>query len=302
MPAIPQNYFRYFAVTSEAAIWGFDVTAAGFTRVPKGVAYPLSQHPIDHDFRWERGRVLDALQIIFISGGRGYFETQGMNLCEVQLGDAFVVLPGVWHRYRPHSDYGWEESWIEVQGDLVDRMIAAKIFHPKKAVRRGALQAGMYEALEAVHARSRSGAPGFDVGRTAAAFNVLAAWHLAQQSLKRENRMAKTIHDAEHYLAEHYAEPVNIAQLAKKLGVAYSHFRRAFRAQTGFAPWQYIMHLRLSHAKRLIASSEATLDDIADQLNFNSASHLSLAFKQTFGSSPTLWRQQLYSQDKANSD
>src|SRR5258708_1745626 len=181
MPASQQNYFRYFATTPEAAVWGLDVTAAGYTRVPKGSAYPLAQHPVDHDFRWEQGRVLDAMRIVLIAG-------------------------------RPR-----------------------------------------------------------------AAFSVLAAWQLASQPHPKRNRMSRAVDEAEHYLAEHYTEPVNIEQLARRLGVAYSHFRRAFCAQTGFAPWQYMLHLRLSRAKRMIASSEATLDEIAVQLNFNSAPHLSLA-------------------------
>jgi AraC-like DNA-binding protein len=298
MPAIQQNYFRYFATTPEAAVWGLDVTAAGYTRVPKGSVYPLTQHPVDHDFRWERGRVLDAMQIVLIAGGRGRFETRATGLCEIQIGVAFAVLPGVWHRYEPHIESGWEESWIEVRGTTVDRMIQAGVFLPKNAVRPGALQAGMHEALEAVHARSRAGTPGFDAGRAAAAFSVLAAWQLASQPHPKRNRMSRAVDEAEHYLAEHYTEPVNIEQLARRLGVAYSHFRRAFCAQTGFAPWQYMLHLRLSRAKRMIASSEATLEEIAVQLNFNSASHLSLAFKQAFGTAPTHWRRGLHSQDK----
>lgn len=300
MPTNQQSYFRYFATTPEAAVWGLDVTAAGYTRVPKGVRYPVGQHPVDHELHWERGRVLDTIQIVFIASGRGHFETRATGLCEIQPGQAFVVLPGVWHRYEPHVETGWEESWIEVQGTTVDRMIDAGVFTPKSAVRGGALQAGMQEALEAVHVRSHAGSPGFDAGRAAAAFGVLAAWQLASQVHPKQNRISRAVDEAEHYLAEHYMEAVNIEQLARKLGVAYSHFRRAFCVQTGFAPWQYILHLRLSRAKRLIASSDATLEEIAAQLNFNSASHLSLSFKQAFGTAPTHWRQTLHSQDNTS--
>jgi AraC-like DNA-binding protein len=77
------------------------------------------------------------------------------------------------------------------------------------------------------------------------------------------------------------------------LGVAYSHFRRAFRQHTGFAPWQYMLHLRLAQARRLLASPDATIEDAAGRLGFSSAFHLSAAFKRTFGLAPSRWRRQL---------
>jgi AraC-like DNA-binding protein len=294
-----QNYFRYFAEPAETAIWGLSVTAAGYTRVPKGARYPMGQHPLDRAFHWERGRVLDATQIVLIAGGRGRFETQTIGLREVQAGEAFVVLPGIWHRYEPYPESGWEESWLELRGATIDRLIQAGVFSAKEPVRSSALQSGMHEALESVHARSRAGSPGFDAGRAAAAYAVIASWQQANQPSRERNRTSRAVHEAEQYLAEHYAEQINIEQLARRLGVAYSHFRRAFSAQTGFSPWQYMLHLRLARAKRMIAGGEATLEEIAAQLNFNSASHLSLSFKQAFGVAPTHWRRALHFQQHA---
>ncbi len=293
MPPRPENYFRYFATAPESALWGLDVSAAGYTLVRPGASYPPGLHPTDHDLRWDRGRVLDALQIVLVESGGGEFETRTTGLVRIQPGDAFVILPGVWHRYRPDVKTGWEESWIEVRGSVVKGLIETSIFQPDAPVNKGTLETGLSDALEAVHARSRSGSPGFDAGRTAAGFAVLASWQLALQALPKRSRMARAVAEAEHYFAEHFAESVNIEQLARKLGVAYSHFRRAFKMQTGFAPWQYMVHLRLSRARRMLASSDATLDDIANQLRFSSSSHFSVTFKKAYGISPAIWRRSL---------
>ncbi len=293
MPERTRDFFRYFISTPEGATWGLDVTAAGWSGVPAGAPYPVARHPADHHFDWEHGRVLAALQILFVGRGRGTFESRTAGVFEVAAGDAFCLVPGEWHRYRPDPATGWDESWVELHGPLVERLAAAGVVSAADPVRRDVIAAGLDAALEAVHARARQGGPGFDPGRAGAGFAVLAAWAQAGRMHPPRTRLARAVLEAERHLAEHYHEAVNVEALARRLGVAYSHFRRAFREHTGFAPWQYVLHLRLTRARRLLAAGDATLDDIAAQLGFSSAFHLSAAFKRSFGVSPMRWRDEL---------
>lgn len=293
MPRAPSDYFRYFATPPETAAWGLAVTAAGFTRIGPRAPYPLSPHPVDHELIWERGRVLDALQLVLVARGRGMFESRATGPCEIAEGAAFAILPGVWHRYRPGKDTGWTESWLEVRGPLVDKLLRAGVFSEKTAVRHDIIRTGMELALEQLHAHSRDGAPGFSAPRTAAAFAVLAAWEQSARERPPDTPLLRAVLEAERFLSEHYAEPVDIRELAVRLGVAYSHLRAAFGKHTGFAPWQYVMHLRLSHARRLLADRAVTLGDAAARLGFNSEFHLSATFKKTHGLSPREWRRQL---------
>lgn len=293
MPTIPPDYFRYFASSPEIGRWGLGLTAAGFTAIPPDTPYPPKAHPSDHQLAWERGRVLEALQIVWISRGRGYFESRPTGKCAIAPGMAFVLVPKVWHRYRPDPATGWVESWIEVQGPTVERLLRGKVFSASDAVRMVDPAAGVESALDAVHFRARTAGPGFDPELASAALSVLAAWDKAARLQPARSRMVGAIAAAERHLAEHLAEPVNVEALARKLGVAYSHFRREFKSHTGFAPWQYVLHLRLSRARRLLAASDATLDEVAARLGFSSAFHLSNAFKRAFGVAPEPWRNSL---------
>jgi AraC-like DNA-binding protein len=291
MPKNEESYFSYFATSPDMEVWGLTVTAAGYTRVTPGMAYPPASHPDDHSLDWRRGRVLDALQLVLVIGGRGQFETESAGLREIGAGAAFALLPGVWHRYRPDPATGWRESWVEVRGPLVERLLAKGFFPEKAPVRPGALGAGMEAALAQVHAYSRKGPPGFDCSRAAAACAVLAAWDRAGiENAEPPTRLARAVEEAERFLAEHHAEPVDVHELAKQLGVAYSHFRKAFRDHTGFAPWQYVLHLRLARARRLLASTDMTLDEMAGRLGFSSGFHLSTMFKRAHGVSPQVWK------------
>ncbi|WP_158277320.1 AraC family transcriptional regulator [Opitutus sp. ER46] len=293
MPLTEPDYFRYFAAGPDVRRWGVGLTGAGRTCVPARSPYPPARHPADHDFTWEHGRVLEALQLVYIVEGSGIFESQATGRCHLEAGNAVALLPGVWHRYRPDPDTGWTESWAEIQGPLVNTLRRAGVFAATRAVRVIQPESGFEEALAAVHLRARVAEGSFDPELAAVAFGLLAAWEKAGRVQPARSRMLKAISAAERYLADQLSAPVNVQNLARQLGVGYSHFRRAFRAHTGFAPWQYVLHLRLSRARRLLAASDATLDEIASRLGFSSGFHLSSAFKRAYGSSPEHWRAEL---------
>lgn len=292
MPA-HQNYFRYFALHPDAQRWGLGLTAAGWMRVPPGQPYPSPGHPSDRQFDWDHGRVLDRLQILLVTAGRGTLETGDTGTRTISAGTAFALLPGHWHRYRPDLATGWDESWIELCGPVVEQLLAGSVLSADGIIRPSALSVGLDAALDAVHARARTAPPSFDPEFSALGLAVLAAWAGTDQAELGYSRIARTVATAEKYFATHYAESINVAELARRLGVAYSHFRREFKARTGFSPWQYVLHLRLARARRLLVSSDATLEDIAIRLGFSSAFHLSTDFKQAFGLSPHHWRRQV---------
>jgi AraC-like DNA-binding protein len=287
------DYFHYFPATPELRRWGLGVTASGRTKIPAGSEYPPVLHPEDHQLNWEHGRVLDALQIVLISAGSGWLETRATGERRVEAGMVFLLLPKTWHRYRPDPETGWTESWIEVQGPVADELLSADTFPPATILRGGAINSGMEETLESIHRRIRQGPNGFLPELSASALQVLALCSRIGRNLSRPSRIQRAVNEAERFLGEHHAEPVNVEALAEKLGVAYSHFRRAFRAQTGFAPWKYVIHLRLTRARRMLASGDAKLDDIAARVGFSSGFHLSNAFKQAYGESPDKWRRNL---------
>jgi AraC-like DNA-binding protein len=290
------NYFCYIPANLDLKRWGLGVTAAGWTHVRPGAAYPPERHPGDHKLDWKHGRVLDALQIVLITSGSGWLETKATGKRRIETGMVFLLLPGVWHRYRPDQETGWTESWIEVQGPVADELLTAHLFPPASILIGGGIDGGIEEALETIHRVTRKGPTGFNPLLCAAAMKVLAlcSWISKSSNVKsRASRIERAVHDAERYLIDHHAEPVNVEQLASNLGVAYSHFRRAFRSHTGMAPWRYVIHLRLTRARRILASSDAKLDDIASHVGFSSGFHLSNAFKQAYGVSPDMWRRSL---------
>jgi AraC family transcriptional regulator len=85
----------------------------------------------------------------------------------------------------------------------------------------------------------------------------------------------------------------DLSSLAAETGYSRRHFLRTFRASTGLSPYQYILRLRLERARQLMNKRPLTLLDIALESGFTSNAHLSNAFRQHFGISPTHYRRSL---------
>jgi len=187
MPSKGVDYFRYFPAAREAASWGVAVSAAGFTHISPNTKYPPERHPTDHQFDWERGRVLEALQIVLIEDGQGQFECRGTNQQEVRAGSAFILFPDVWHRYRPDPAVGWVESWVELRGETIGRLLRRRVFSPSMPILRSALSTDLSNCLEAVHREARQPRPGFDPVLAAHGLAVLAAWEQARIAPHRQS-------------------------------------------------------------------------------------------------------------------
>jgi len=94
------------------------------------------------------------------------------------------------------------------------------------------------------------------------------------------------------FIHQHFAEPLSLSAVAKKVGVHPVHLARTFRRvhKTTFAA--YVRGLRIEFARRELAGT-AALSDIASAAGFCDQSHFSRCFKQHTGLTPAEYRASL---------
>ena len=91
-------------------------------------------------------------------------------------------------------------------------------------------------------------------------------------------------------MAEHYAEPIGVEQIAAEMGTSPSSLTRIFRRCAGRTPAAELRRIRIRKVKTFLRTTDFTLEHIADLTGFSHASHLLHVFREQEGISPTEWR------------
>ena len=281
------SYSRYFPVGDVDRAWGLHVTTVGHAVSPPGYPYPPGRHPARYLFQWERGCVLDEFTLLYIKRGRGLFESRHARDILLQSGDVIVVCPNEWHRYRPHADTGWEEFWVNFNGDVAQNWRKRHLLNAERPLVARNMPFTLEDLFETlIESSKENSAPtrllaGLCHGILGCAISS-SGLHEAVGHEQRIRSVAEYIH--------HHSQKVNLAELATRFGMSYSTLQRLFKEYLGVTPSQYLAQERLRLAKKYLIETALPLKEIAEALDFSSEFYFMQVFKRLTGMTPTQWR------------
>ena len=84
---------------------------------------------------------------------------------------------------------------------------------------------------------------------------------------------------------------LSIQEIAERLGISYSTFRKQFKNYTGLSPARYFQDLKLQRAKELLRTTSLSIKEIAYSLNFESPDYFSTQIKKKMGKKPSDFRE-----------
>jgi AraC family transcriptional regulator len=115
-----------------------------------------------------------------------------------------------------------------------------------------------------------------------------------KQMASLERKPPRWLEQAKELLHAHFTETLTHDMIADLVGVHPVHLASTFRQHYRCTIGEYVRHLRIEFACRMISSSEASLADIALAAGFFDQSHFSKAFKQLTGMTPSQFRTSIH--------
>jgi AraC family transcriptional regulator len=92
------------------------------------------------------------------------------------------------------------------------------------------------------------------------------------------------------FMAENCMRDLRLEELAVVAGISRFHFAREFKRMTGASPHQYLMKVRIEHAKLLLKGSSLPLVEVGLQSGFSHQSHFTRLFRRFTGTTPQSYR------------
>ncbi|CAM4163021.1 helix-turn-helix domain-containing protein [Nocardia ninae] len=89
---------------------------------------------------------------------------------------------------------------------------------------------------------------------------------------------------------ERLAEDLTVADLARRAGLSHRTLIRRFKATTSMTPQQWLSRERITHAQRLLETTDLPVDRIAHHCGLGTAANLRAKFRQHLGVTPTSYR------------
>lgn len=116
--------------------------------------------------------------------------------------------------------------------------------------------------------------------------------HFFGQLALKQNEASKPQHreqlnKAKEILLENLDNPPSLSELSKAIGFNTTRLKKEFKAIFGVPVFKYLQNERLASAHKLISENEATVQEAAWQVGYDSLSSFSNAFAKKFGYRPS---------------
>ncbi|MCX6873137.1 MAG: helix-turn-helix transcriptional regulator [Verrucomicrobia bacterium] len=85
-------------------------------------------------------------------------------------------------------------------------------------------------------------------------------------------------------------EPVSVGEIAEALGFHPNYLMRLFRQLTGMPLMEYMTRQRVTHAQRLLATTNLKIIDVAMESGFGSVCRFHTVFAKLCGATPRQYR------------
>ncbi len=222
----------------------------------------------------------------FVLQGTGLFQAQGQTH-PVRGGQTFLIRPGELAYYEANAQTPWEYIWVAFGGAEAERLLqkygmeAGGVFSLPQTEKTGA---ALQQLLEAYR-------------RDGCQTDEVRGWlYILFSCFTAEARPGRTDYEQDYYaravryIRHNYGYDVQVADLARYVGIDRSYLYRLFMRFAGMPPKQYLIRYRTAAAGEMLRNTARSVTEVAFSCGFHDSSSFCHQFLRQMGCTPLQYR------------
>ena len=200
----------------------------------------------------------------------------------IEKGNILMILPNQKYQYYHDNDQEWKEFFIRFEADALYHQLIKTLFVNEYQV----AEAGFNDELVRLFQRSidvvRNGLKSSQVYLSGILLHILGLVIAETRNNVQERREKQMIEQAKMMMTENVCNEISLQEIASRLNISYTSFRKNFKKYSGSAPAKYFNELRMEKAKEFLSETTLSVKEIAYTLQFSSSNQFSTMFRKLF--------------------
>lgn len=93
-----------------------------------------------------------------------------------------------------------------------------------------------------------------------------------------------------NYINAHFDEDIQLSKLAKRYNFELTHFSKSFKRKIGVNYVDYVSNLRVNAAKKYLADTDMSIEEIAERVGYRDVNYFRELFKKNVGKTPSEYK------------
>lgn len=233
---------------------------------------------------------LSSYLFLTVQKGAGYLTYKGKRHF-IQAGDCVFINCRNPYSHESTAEHPWTLTWVHFNGKDADSYYEAfqkqnydSIFHPSENIAFIDSLTALYEIMRAKPSLMELSAHKYLTDLITLCFT------LNRPETAEITALSPKLEQVRQYLEEHYADRINLEDLAALFFVSKFHLSREYKKFYGITIGNDLTMRRLSHAKSMLRFSEDTIEEIAIKCGFADSGYFIKVFKKAENLTPVEYR------------
>ncbi len=256
----------------------------------KSVVYQTLKLENYHTTTIETSKNINSYDFLYITEGGGIYKSYNIAQ-EIKVGSIIIIKSGEKVEFTP--TLGKQTSYFHIsvvclQYTLFLEKIDLFQKTPIANIGQNVIIENIFRNMMQILKENKSGA------QAVLNTSLLLALSIANYKLlnchEKEDPTIEKINTAVEILRNDATAKISPEEVAKRIGISYSLFRRIFKENMGTSPAQYQMDIRLKKAQELLTTTNYSIARIAEKLGFTDTAQFSTFFRKRQNMTPREYR------------